>query len=205
MFYRQQGTLRFISHLDVNRFMIRALRLTGLPIWYTEGFNPRPYVTFALPLSLGFESSYSAFDFRLTDDSITDREVYDRLCRVLPRDMIVTSVGTPVEKVGAIAFAVYDCCYANPVDASAFYAFLQAGFLVVSKKTKRGELKTRDITEQVAFSAKEEGCVELTLPAGQDNINPTLLTGLFAEKSGCTAGPKIIRTAILNAERELFR
>ena len=47
VFYKKLGRLKFISHLDMNRFMLRALRLSGLPVWYTEGFNPHPYATFA--------------------------------------------------------------------------------------------------------------------------------------------------------------
>ncbi len=56
VFYSKKGRMKFISHLDMNRFMTRMILKSGLPVWYTEGFNPRPYLTFALPLSLGFES-----------------------------------------------------------------------------------------------------------------------------------------------------
>ena len=45
---------RYISHLDLNRTMLRALHKSKLPIWHTEGFNPHPFATFPLPLSLGF-------------------------------------------------------------------------------------------------------------------------------------------------------
>ena len=44
--------MKFISHLDMQRFMIRMIRRSGIPVWYSEGFNPHPYITFALPLSL---------------------------------------------------------------------------------------------------------------------------------------------------------
>ena len=50
--FEKKGRAKYISHLDLNRFMMRAFRRSGLPIWYTEGFNPHPYATFALALSL---------------------------------------------------------------------------------------------------------------------------------------------------------
>ena len=61
--------MRFISHLDMTRFMSRTIRRAELPVWYTEGFNPHLYMTFALPLSLGFESDYEVVDIRLLDDN----------------------------------------------------------------------------------------------------------------------------------------
>ncbi|MBQ9964192.1 MAG: DUF2344 domain-containing protein, partial [Clostridia bacterium] len=53
--FSKTGSARYISHLDLNRTMTRAVRRAGLPIWYTEGFNRHPYLTFAAPLSLGYE------------------------------------------------------------------------------------------------------------------------------------------------------
>ena len=55
--FEKTGRARYISHLDLTRAMTRAVRRAGLPIWYTEGFNKHPYLTFAAPLSLGFEGT----------------------------------------------------------------------------------------------------------------------------------------------------
>ena len=65
VWFTKKGDIKFISHLDLNRFMQRALKRAKLPLWHTEGFNPHPYVTFALPLSLGQESECEVLDFRL--------------------------------------------------------------------------------------------------------------------------------------------
>ena len=69
LFFKKNGPLKFVSHLDMNRVMIRLLRLSKVPVWYTEGFNRHPYITFALPLSLGFSSEYEVMDFRFDNDS----------------------------------------------------------------------------------------------------------------------------------------
>ena len=52
--FTKTGEAKYISHLDLYRFMLRALKRAKLPVWHTEGFNPHVYVTFALPLSLKY-------------------------------------------------------------------------------------------------------------------------------------------------------
>lgn len=66
--FSKTGRARYMSHLDLNRAMIRALRRAKLPVWYTEGFNRHPYVTFAAPLSLGYEGLHETMDLRLEED-----------------------------------------------------------------------------------------------------------------------------------------
>ena len=56
VWFHKTGPIRYISHLDLMRTMTRAIRRSGIDLWYTEGFNPHPYMTFALPLSLGMQS-----------------------------------------------------------------------------------------------------------------------------------------------------
>ncbi len=65
VFYEKKGRLKFVSHLDMNRFMSRLITKSKIPIWYTEGFNQHIYMNFAVPLSLGFEGFYEIMDIRL--------------------------------------------------------------------------------------------------------------------------------------------
>ena len=51
VFYHKTSRAKYISHLDIMRCMQRAVVRAGLPVWYTEGFNPHIYLTFSLPLS----------------------------------------------------------------------------------------------------------------------------------------------------------
>ena len=68
VWFKKEGTAKYISHLDLNRNMLRIIHMAKLPIWYTEGFNPHPFITFALPLSLGFSGLRESMDFKLLDD-----------------------------------------------------------------------------------------------------------------------------------------
>ncbi len=54
--FKKTGNLQYISHLDLVRTMHKVIVRADLPLWYTEGFNPKPKMIFAAPLSIGTES-----------------------------------------------------------------------------------------------------------------------------------------------------
>ena len=210
VFYKKLGRLKFTSHLDMNRFMLRALRLSGLPIWYTEGFNPHPYATFALPLSLGFESEYEAMDFRLTDDGCTNEQVKEALTAVLPAELPVIRAADPAHKPGKIAAARFRIYFetAGPVGLTErITAFLARPAISVEKKGKKGKISQIDLAgtaRDVSFEPAEGGLALVwTLPAGNDNVNPVLL--LDAMDAEAPLPPyRISRTALLLADGGIF-
>ena len=63
--FQKSGNAVYISHLDLMRLFQRAFKRAGLPLTHTQGFNPRPSVSIALPLSLGVESQCELLDFEL--------------------------------------------------------------------------------------------------------------------------------------------
>jgi len=83
----------------------RSIRRTNIPVWYTEGFNPRLYMTFPLPLSLGYESNCESFDMRLVDADYPLDQVKEQLNKVLPMGVTIVSVTNPVMKPDEIALA----------------------------------------------------------------------------------------------------
>ena len=110
--------MKFVSHLDMNRFMIRAIRRTKIPVWYTEGFNCHAYVTFALPLSLGFQSEYEIMDFKVTDDNYSLESVKSELAAVMPEYIEIFAVAEPCLKAGKIAFATFDITFLSEANAT---------------------------------------------------------------------------------------
>ena len=46
IWFRKTGRVKYVSHLDIMRCMTRAVRRAQIPLWYTEGFNPHPYLNF---------------------------------------------------------------------------------------------------------------------------------------------------------------
>ena len=103
--------MRFISHLDMTRFMARAIRRAELPVWYTEGFNPHLYMTFALPLSLGFESEYEVVDIRLLDDNYDISVLPQKLNEVCPPYIHFFDAAEPIKKAGDVAAAEFSITF----------------------------------------------------------------------------------------------
>ena len=63
----KRGSLQYISHLDLVRTMHKVIVRAKLPLWYTEGFNPKPKMIFAAPLSIGTESECEFMDLRMNE------------------------------------------------------------------------------------------------------------------------------------------
>lgn len=189
MFFAKEGRLKYISHLDVTRCLARVFKRSGLPIWYTQGFNPHAYLTFALPLPLGVESQCESFDFRLTEE-VSYEEVCDRLNAVLPDDLRVLRAAVPVMEPGAICWADYRLTFrdTDPAAGEALDRLLAAERLPVIKKTKKGEQEI-DLKEKMAIlnvsKTADELVLEMRLPAGGTlNWSPMLVTGAYNELLG---------------------
>ena len=75
IWFKKDFECRYISHLDLNRCMLRALHKSKIPVWHTEGFNPHPFATFPLPLSLGFRGVNECMDIKLEEDNYAIIEV----------------------------------------------------------------------------------------------------------------------------------
>jgi len=91
MRFRKDGLARFISHLDLIRTFERAFRRADLPMAFTQGFSPRPKMTFAPALSVGITSSSEYLDAEFREE-ISVSDVALRLNRVLPEGIKVTDV-----------------------------------------------------------------------------------------------------------------
>lgn len=211
LYFTKTDRLRFISHLDMNRFMNRAVRRAGLPIWYTEGFNPHPYIIFALPLSLGFESTYDAVDLRLTDDELPIDTLCDRLNAVCPEGIHFFSAEEPVRKIAAVTYADFEITFADSgALENALCVLLDKDSIICEKKTKKGGIKQIDIKEKLVSAAVDTADgntrLKLRLPAGSaDNVNPELLINYLFENGAEYYCYRVVRTALLDDNMDLFK
>ena len=179
LFFTKLNRAKYISHLDMNRCMSRALRRAKLPVWYTGGFNPHMYLTFPLPLSLGCESSYECVDLKMVQ-AIDPQEVVQRLNPCLPPDIQVFAAAAPQMDQKEIAWADYEMTLDGGEQfAQEFADFVQREQIKVLKKTKKGE-KEIDIRPHFAVQKMQgEGdtvTATIRFATGLElNINPTLL------------------------------
>ena len=181
IWFEKKGAARYISHLDLTRNMARGLKLSGLPVWYTEGFNPRIYMTYAMPLSLGVAGERECMDIRLTQP-VPYGEVADRLGRHLPQGLEVLGAAAPEHKLEETAWADYEIALEDGDSQGlqeAVTRLLGRETLLVKKHTKKGE---REIDIKPVFAGTEvaprPGGLLLTMrlpcsPSG--SVNPGLL------------------------------
>ena len=205
--FSKTGRAKYVSHLDLVRAMTRAVRRANIPLWYTEGFNRHPYLTFAAPLSLGYEGLRETMDIRMAED-FPYNELVKRLNDVLPEGLVALSAGDAVAKAGDLAAAEYKMLIQVPVEV--IRGALSAGELLVEKRTKKKTMKTIDIlpyfkdaiVEQVGESATS---VTVTLPSGSaENINPGLFVTALKAVSGSDVDAHVVRQRLLLADGSEF-
>ena len=79
LLFTKTGEAIWMSHLDLMRLFQRAFKRAGLNLKHTQGYNPRPSVSIALPLSVGVESLCELLDFDLEGESVSCCEITERL------------------------------------------------------------------------------------------------------------------------------
>lgn len=192
VFYDKTGMAKFISHLDTVHLFTRAIKRAKIPIWFTEGFNPHAFLTFAMPLSLGTESYCETVDIRLMQEEDLD-ELTERLNNALPPDVHISKIAVPKCSPQEIAWADYKIIF-NGADenlASRANAVLSSDEITVMKKVKQGREKVekkvnvKDKILRYSIDAENGNTVlNITLSSGmQNNINPSLIIGKIVEGS----------------------
>ena len=214
--FAKTGRARYISHLDLMRTMQRAFKRAGIPIWYTQGFNPHAYLMFPLALSLGTESYVEILDIALTEDWDHD-ELVKRLNRSMPEGLFFVKAARPVMKHTAIAFSRYEAELETDVTAEEakhrFDEFMQLDVIEIEKRTKarKGKkpgTKLVDIKPHICaeYSKAEDGLLKLglRLPSGVDfNLNTGTVFDAFSGKTGVVIKSVYTkRTAIICADGE---
>ena len=190
MSFQKTGMAKFISHLDTVRCITRAMKRANVPIWFTEGFNPHAFLTFAMPLSLGFESLCETVDFRLMEE-VDLNELAKRLNSALPVDITVKEIYVYETSPNDIRWAEYKIIFNNPDNLLLAQAekVLSADEIMVLKKAKKGRNKVEkevNIKEHIkSFGLSEENgklILNTVLSSGTSvNINPMLLIGALVK------------------------
>lgn len=183
--FSKTGQAKYISHLDTNRVFSRAFARTKLNLWFTQGFNPHPYMSFSLPLSLGVESLCENVDIRILDD-ISNDEVKKRVNDALPLGIRILDVYDDFMDCHEIVYSDYVYKFEfldNEKALEKIKEVLQSDTIMAQKKGKQGKrrvLKETDIKqfiEKYSISIRDNQIVlNIRLLAGPDkNLNPSLL------------------------------
>lgn len=214
VWFKKMGMSRYVSHLDLMRAMTRALRRANVPLWYTEGYNPHPYITFALPLSLGMESLCESMDMRIVGESTND-DIYNMLKDTMPPGIEIIRVSEPVSDPKKISYGEFDIffdCDGKADETKALITeMLTADELIVQKLGKKGRhkvLKDINLIEHIREYSVSSFCdrvkLSVVLPAGSStNINPALLADEIQKKAEISSYT-LIRKKLMTENMEPF-
>lgn len=160
LLFEKTGNAVYMSHLDLMRLFQRAFKRAGLPLTHTHGFNPRPSVSIALPLSVGVESCCELLDFDLEGETVPCEIIAERLNAALVEGVRVRQVYTDGRKLGALA--LLDCLltmeYDRGIPAGApqrIDALFRREQVVVEKKSKNG-VSEQNIIPMIRFLGAEQ-------------------------------------------------
>ncbi len=186
--FSKTGMGKYISHLDLLRCFTRAIQRSGLPVVYSQGFNPHQKMTFSLPLPIGVTSECETVDIQF-EDSVSDSKIMEKLNQNLPMDMKVLRVGEPVHKAAEIVAAEYrmeaDCD--SLISEHKVQEFFGQGEVLVLRRTKKkGEIAVNlleFIRSWELTGLSEQGfCLRVIVDAGgEKNLKPELLANALTE------------------------
>ncbi len=189
LLFRKTGRAKFISHLDLMRTMQRIFIRAGLKVRHTEGFNPHPYMNFALPLSVGTESECELMDFELTEAADPDA-IPALLNRVSPEGIEALKVYDSARKFKEIKWLDIEArlFYDNKTrEAERLREFFAAPAIVMEKKTKRSvsdtdivplisALQVTDLTDGLAL-------ISARLAAQDPGLSPAQLISALEQRA----------------------
>ena len=178
LLFQKTGRSVWISHLDLMRLFQRAFKRAGLPLTHTQGFNPRPSVSIALPLSVGVESCCELLDFELDGIDASSDEIRDRLNSCLVEGVQVLCVYKDGRKLRDLS--LLRCLLALEYDNGApetcvctLLDLFNRPAVIVPKKTKNG-MQEQDIRPMIReFEIERKGDTVLQLHAMICAQNPT--------------------------------
>ncbi|MBE6787869.1 MAG: DUF2344 domain-containing protein [Ruminococcaceae bacterium] len=189
VFYKKRGAMKFVSHLDMNRFMTRLINKAKIPIWFTEGFNQHAYFNFAVPLSLGFEGEYEILDLRIIDPDYSNEQLVADLNKVSVRDIEFVKAQEPVLKMKEIAFAEFLIWFEILTDENKeqIKKFFKRDQIITQKTTKKGGTRDIDIAPLIKKAEFGADGLTLVLTAGnENNLNPNLVLSTLFETEKMT-------------------
>ena len=204
--FGKQPRLRFISHLDLQRFFQRAVNRTGLPIAWSQGFNPHPVMSFGSALALGWTSEYEIIDIKLSAP-MGRKRTEDAIRAALPEDLPVLEVRMVDDRHAAPMALVKMADYRVDLEgesASAVLeqipAFMARETVTAMKKTKSGEKEINARPMVIELTPDDTGFNARLMLTERESIKPDLLVALLAEMAGVEAPEARIHRLLLLGE-----
>jgi radical SAM-linked protein len=184
--------LAYISHLDQVRLFLRALSRSGLPVAYSQGFNPHPRLILALPLPLGVTAGEEYGEIFFSEE-ISPEQFLSALKMQMPAAIeltgaVVADLEAPslASLVGAALYrAALRVDHAGFVDQPALNAALDSLLardeILMQRKAKKNKITYTNVRPFILEAALETDraglfTVNMLLQAGsQGGVSPAFL------------------------------
>lgn len=179
LLFEKTGNAVWMSHLDLMRLFQRAFKRAGLPLKHTQGFSPRPFVSIALPLSVGVESYCELLDFELDGITLPYEQLQQKLNIALIPGVQVKSVYDNTRHIKELAFLSCDLImeYDNGLPDGAQDAItrlFKSDTLMLEKRTKNGMIMQNIIPMIQKYILRKADSNTLILTTCICCQNPTL-------------------------------
>ena len=217
LLFSKTGRAKYISHLDLMRTFQRAFARAGIAIKHTEGFNPHPFVSIALPLSVGYSSQCEILEFGLLEGT-TYEEVPARLTAAMPEGIVIHECYPAERKLKELSGINYIMNFeyndGRPQEAeSALRSLLTRDSLVVKKKSnksKKGytEVDLIPLIRSLNLECRRDSMtLDAVLSAQNPGLNPELIRSVFCEEYPQFTPDFVTfhRREVLDAEGKVFR
>ena len=163
VYFDKFGEMKFISHLDLLRFFDRLLKKSQIPVKYSQGFHPRPKMSFGSPISLGTEAYNELMDFEL-ETPMSNEEVFDRLNSSNVVGFRVNKVEDVIGKASIMkeyTIMVYESESEEEIITKLETLLNQEE--IVEVKEKKGKVTTRNLKERIKSFRREGDMIEMEI------------------------------------------
>lgn len=215
--FSKLGLIRYTSHLDMLRLFQRSFKRAGVPLAYSNGFNPHPRLSFAQPLSLGYESISEYLDFETKNDNFTPDEIQRRLASIMPGGIEILACGLvkPDHKslASLTAYGSYVTIFQTDQLSKDWSSiaenFLNQQQIMATKRQKQGsdalefDCKDRIKSFQCKVDNQAIHCDLLIKTGSQNHLSPELLLGSFCRYADIPSQDQAIR--ILRTELYYYK
>lgn len=164
--FSKTGRAAYISHLDLMHTMQRAFSRAGYSLKYSEGFNPHPFMSIALPLSVGCESVCEIMDVTVNEGL----PECGRLNAALPEGIEITEIYRSDRKISELRYLAIEAEF--DYDGDVF----EQKSIIVSKKSKKGGFVDTDIRPMIRELSIVNGFLKAVICAQEPTLNPQYLT-----------------------------
>ena len=192
----KRGSLQYISHLDLVRTMHKVIVRAKRPLWYTEGFNPKPKMIFAAPLSIGTESDCEYMDLRMSE-YIDPAEAMARINANMTSEMQITEAYYPESKFTELKWMSYRIIFGSDSVSDGLVENCNNAFaaerIEVQKKNSEQTVDIRPlIRSAIARREGSELVIDAVLSADPSAfLNPEYLVKYLKDKCGILSAPTL--------------